>query len=216
MAKRMHSAVSVPEQGKPLLLGIVLVCCAIEALLTLADWGVVNWPGLRAQAYELGAFWPGLLRDWQSNYPGQTWVMFVSYGFLHGGLLHLSFNMITLWSLGAIVVDRAGVAGFLWIYGASMVIGAGVFGMMSASGQPMVGASGALFGLAGAICCWIWVSRPTTAKSFRATRRLLGTLIAINVVMYIVFSGQLAWETHLGGFLAGWGVALGLRRWEER
>lgn len=183
---------------------MIALCCVIEAVLELADWRVLAPYGLRSIVYDYAAFWPGLLGEWQPNYPAQPILMFVTYGFLHGGLAHLGFNMLTLWSLGRIVIYRAGTYGFLALYLASMVAGAALFGLLTPDGPPMVGASGALFGLAGAILLWLWRAQPTIAASLRATWRIYAFLILYNVVMYFALDGALAWETHLGGFLAGW------------
>ncbi|MFD0982121.1 rhomboid family intramembrane serine protease [Tropicimonas aquimaris] len=197
---------------RAILLSIIVPCCLVEAVLQLSDLGVLGRPNLRILAYDYGAFWPGLLGGWTPNFALQPATMFLSYGFLHGGAVHLALNMVTLWSLARVVIARTGAGGFLWIYVISQIVGGAAFALLSRSGLPMVGASGALFGLAGAIGAWIWLSRPTTAASFRATRRLLAGLVVINVLMYVAFAGRLAWETHLGGFIAGWGVAVGLNR----
>lgn len=212
MKLNLRNPAPMSDHERVILLAIVALCCLVEAVLFLSDLGVLPPPNLRILAYDYGAFWPGLLNDWTPNYSLQPVAMFLTYGFLHGGVVHLALNMVTLWSLGRIVIARAGVAGFLWIYVVSQVVGAAVFALLSRGGLPMVGASGALFGLAGAIGAWIWLSRPDTRASFRATRRLLGGLVAINILMYIAFAGRLAWETHLGGFIAGWAVAVGLER----
>ena len=142
---------------------------AIEAVLWLSDTGVLLPGGLRDVAYKYGAFWPGLLRDWTALFPGQSSAMFITYGFLHGGFLHLVFNMIALWSLGRVVVQRVGPAGFALLYVVACIGGGALYGWLEADGRPMVGASGALFGLAGAIVLWLWRSHSTFAGSFRAT-----------------------------------------------
>lgn len=191
---------------------LIGACVAVEAILSLADFGIVPIARLRSLAIEYGAFWPGLLRDWHPNYPAQPWAMFLTHGFLHAGLLHLGFNMLTLWSLGRVVAERIGVLGFLCLYLVSMVFGALAYGAVMTSGQPMVGASGALFGLAGALVGWAWVSYPDTFASFRGTWKALAFLLVINVVMFLAFSGRIAWETHLGGFIAGWISGLAIDR----
>lgn len=193
--------------GTSLLKGLVLTCCVIEAILFLADRNIVFPRDLRGVVYDYAAFWPGLLRDWKPHYPLQPQLMFITYGFLHGGIAHLAFNMLTLWSLGRIVLLHVGTKGFLTIYTAALIVGAAFFGSLSESGSPMVGASGALFGLAGAILLWVWRAQPTFADSLRATWKIYAFLILYNVVMYFALSGGLAWETHLGGFIAGWLVA---------
>ena len=72
----------------------------------------------------------------------------------------------------------------------------------------MVGASGALFGLAGALLAWSYVDRFVAREALWPIARMAGLLIAINIAMYWGLDGQLAWQTHLGGFVAGWILAL--------
>lgn len=196
--------------GPAILAGIVLICVAIEGALTLGDLGLPGVPDLRGRVYENGAFWPGLLRDWQANYPGQAGAMFLTYAFLHGGLVHLAINMVTLWSLGLAALGRVGPWRFLVIYVGATLGGAAVFGLLSRTGQPMVGASGALFGLAGALLAWMWEDQPTLRAALRLAGRAVLILLALNVALHFLLAGQLAWQAHLGGFLVGWvlGIAL--------
>ena len=149
-----------------------------------------------------------MLRDWGPNYAGQPYLMFLTYGFLHGGLLHLLVNMITLYSLGRGVVERVGLLRFLALYFASMIGGAAGFGLLADTLSPMVGASGALFGLAGGLMAWNYVDRFLYRLELWPVARVALLLIAINVVMWWALDGQLAWQTHLGGFVAGWIMAL--------
>jgi membrane associated rhomboid family serine protease len=134
--------------------------------------------------------------------------MFLTYGFLHGGLLHLVVNMVTLWSLGLAVLDRVGSRGFVLLYAASLLGGALGFALLASTLAPMVGASGALFGLAGGLLAWGYVDRFTLQEALWPVARAAGLLLLMNVVMWWALDGQLAWETHLGGFVAGWVAAL--------
>ncbi|MFO8127313.1 rhomboid family intramembrane serine protease, partial [Yoonia sp.] len=193
------------------LLCIIVVCVVAEAVLQGADhglWGSTHW---RGTAYQDGGFWPGLLDNWQPKYPGQPVVMFASYGFLHGGALHLLVNMITLASLGLLVIERVGQWRFALIYTLSLLGGAVGFAVLSSTMQPMVGASGALFGLVGALTGWEYTARRQMRAGIGPVLRVVGLLILLNLVMYWAMSGGLAWQTHLGGFLAGWAASLWLR-----
>ena len=188
-------------------IGLIVVCVLVEAALSLSDLGVL--PGRwRAVAYAWGGFWPGLLQDWQPNFPGQPVAMFLTYGFLHGGPVHLIVNMVTLWSLGAAVEARVGARGFGALYAASIVGGAIGFALIAETFRPMVGASGALFGLAGGLLAWNYVDRFTLREGLWPVGRVVLFLLAMNVAMWWALDGQLAWETHLGGFIVGWIVAL--------
>lgn len=191
-----------------LVLALIGVCIGVEAVLLVGDAGWLNTPRLRATAYEYGGFWPGLLGRWQPNYPAQPYTMFLSYAVLHSGLMHLVINMITLFSLGRIVCERVGTWGFAALYLASTLGGALLFGMLAKTTQPMVGASGALFGLIGGILAWNYVDRFSNARRLWPVLRAVGLLVALNLVMWWAMSGVLAWQTHLGGFLAGWVAAL--------
>lgn len=207
--ERAHLCAWVP--GHWVLLLIVLACVAVEAVLQGADhgiWGSLRWRGL---AYEYGGFWRGLLGTWQPNYAAQPAVMFVSYGFLHGGFMHLAVNMITLISLGQRVTERVGQLRFAVIYALTLLGGAAGFALLSTAVQPMVGASGALFGLAGVIVGWEYTARWLARDALSPVLRVIAVLIALNLVMYWAMDGSLAWETHLGGFLAGWAAGWWIR-----
>lgn len=163
---------------------------------------------LRSLALEYGAFWPGLLYDWVPNYACQSWAMFLTYAFLHGGPVHLVVNLITLFSLGQIVIARAGVAKFAALYVAAMLGGAVVFGLLAQGPQPMVGASGALFGLAGSVLAWDYLDRFSESLPLWPVGRAVILLLVLNLVLWWAMDGLLAWQTHLGGFLAGWVMAM--------
>jgi membrane associated rhomboid family serine protease len=186
---------------------IILLCCGIEAALQAADLlGLA--PRLRASAYENGGFWVGLLYHWRPNYAAQPYAMFLTYAFLHGGLLHLVVNMVTLWSLGRAVVARVGARGCALLYFGAMIGGGAGYAALATGAAPMVGASGALFGLAGGILAWAYIDRFAAQDSLWPVLRATGLLVALNLLLWWALDGQLAWQAHLGGFLAGWVLAL--------
>lgn len=197
-----------PEGGTAVLIGIIILCGVTEAALQLADYGIIGPVRLRALAYEYGGFWPGLLQSWTANYTSQPYLMFLTYGFLHGGILHLLANMFTLWSLGQVVLVRVGVRGLALLYTASLLGGAAGFALLSNTLAPMVGASGALFGLAGGLLAWGYVDRFTFQEALWPVARGAVLLLMLNVVMWWALDGQLAWETHLGGAITGWVAAM--------
>jgi membrane associated rhomboid family serine protease len=101
------------------------------------------------------------------------------------------------------VISRVGQARFLLLYAISALGGALGFAALSSSPQPMVGASGALFGLVGAWIAWDYVDRYTFSEPLLPVLRPILILIVLNVVLYYAMGGHLAWETHVGGFVAG-------------
>jgi membrane associated rhomboid family serine protease len=182
-----------------------------ELLLLLADHGLIGSTRWRLLAYQYGGFWAGLLHGWRPNFAAQPGTMFVTHAFLHAGPGHLIGNLGALIAVGPPILGRFGTGGFLAIYAAAVLGGGIAFGVLSGSAAPMVGASGAIFGLVGA---WTWMQGDAGARAgagpVAVAARVLGIaagLAALNLVMWLLADGVLAWETHLGGFLAGVGMA---------
>jgi len=190
-----------------MLWAIFAVCVVVELCLAGSDfglWGTGRW---RSLAYQNGGFWIGLLGSWRPNYPLQAVFMFATYAFLHNGIMHLAVNMLTLFVLGRVVVERIGQIRFFSLYILAMVGGGAGFALLSDVPQPMVGASGALFGLAGAIAAWEYVDRTAAEERLWPVFRLVLLLLLLNLVLWWAMDGQLAWETHFGGFVSGWVIA---------
>ena len=185
-----------------LLLSLLVVACVVpELVLLAADWGLWGSSRWRPLAYSYGAFWAGLLHGWQPNYPGQALLMFVTHAVLHAGPGHAAGNALALWVTGGAVMQRVGGRGLGLVTLASVLGGGAAFGLLARTAAPMVGASGAVFGLATA---WLWYAA-AEAPEGRWRRRLMGMtgLAGLNLVSWMVLSGQLAWETHLGGVIGG-------------
>ena len=187
------------RRGRLLLGALVLGCVGVEAILLGADWQLWGSPRWRALAVQYGGFWAGLLRDWQPNYAAQPVTMFASYSMLHAGPGHLLCNMVVLAGLGDVAVARRGVRGLALIYGLSAAGGALAFAVLAPGPAPMVGASGAIFGLAGAWTVWDWHDR---RRGLASLGIVLG-LVVLNAAMWWLQEGQLAWQAHLGGFVTG-------------
>ena len=191
---------------------LILVTCLPELVLEAADHRLLGTPAWRPLTYQYAAFWAGLWHGWRPNYAAQPWLMALTYAVLHGGAGHLAGNMLTLAGLGRIAVDRVGQSRFLLVYALSALGGGIGFGLLTTSPSPMVGASGALFGLTGA---WLyWEAHDRKQAGFGRWMLVLvvtSSLVAMNAVMWATTAGLLAWETHLGGFVAGWFVAAALQ-----
>ncbi len=187
----------------PAVLWLAGLTCLPEVVLTLLEASFFGDGALRRQFLLHGAFWNGLLSGWESIYPFQREAMFLSYALLHGGLLHLIGNMVAALALGGIAVARIGQRGFLLLYAVSAIGGGIGFAILSNSDAPMVGASGAVFGLIGAWKFWEWQMRQHLGSSMRPLWRSLLGLVLLNVILWVALSGLVAWEAHLGGFIAG-------------
>lgn len=196
--------ITLPTRANaPAVIWLVGLTCLPEILLTLLDSDLFGGSDLRRQMVLHGAFWNGLLSGWEPVYPFQRETMFLTYALLHGGLFHLIGNMIATLALGGIAVARVGQKGFLLLYALSAIGGGAGFALLSGSEAPMVGASGAVFGLIGAWKFWEWQARQHLRSSMRPLWRSLLGLVLLNVILWVALSGLVAWEAHLGGFIAG-------------
>jgi membrane associated rhomboid family serine protease len=124
---------------------------------------------------------------------GQWWLL-ITAGFLHGSIIHLLFNVYILWVLGSQLENIVGKVKFIIIYFGSLLGGSLASYLFSPFGSYSIGASGAIFGLMGAM---LVVGRKRNLDISQIT-----TLVVINVVIGFVLSG-IDWRAHLGGLAAG-------------
>jgi membrane associated rhomboid family serine protease len=122
------------------------------------------------------------------------WWRLISAGFLHGSIIHLLFSVYILWVIGSQLESIVGNIKFIIIYFVSLLGGSVASYLFSPFGSYSIGASGAIFGLMGAM---LVVGRKRNLDISQIT-----TLVAINVVIGFVLSG-IDWRAHLGGLAAG-------------
>jgi membrane associated rhomboid family serine protease len=200
-----------PWPDQPRVLKIFASLCVGFELLAIIGNLFVASDGVRRLFLVLGGFWPELLSGAPEIYPGQTVTMFATSALLHGGPLHLFMNMVGLLWLGPMVIDRLGARAF-WPIAGLTALGAGlVFAALSQNGVPMIGASGILFGLVGVLVTWEVRDRLRLRTPLRALFEQAAVFVALNLALMLLAGGSIAWQAHLGGFLAG--VLCGLFTW---
>lgn len=195
--------------GPPVVWTLALVFIFFELLFQLSDAGVLQ-QDMRWQVYLRLAFFDLFFEGALSGatVPFQFWTSFITHAFLHGGLLHLFMNTAIFLALGSMLAKGLGSLRFLALFVVSAIGGALLFALMSDPQGPLVGASGALFGFIGALKRWEWRWIAATGASSRRFWGAILGLAAINLVLALSFQGaEIAWEAHLGGFIAGWLVA---------
>jgi len=156
----------------------------------------------------------------------------VTSQFLHGGWLHLIFNMLFLWLTGCNMEDRWGRALFPAFYVAAGVVAALAHKASAPhSLAPLIGASGAIAGCMGAflVCfartkirfMWFLFLRP---RFFSAPAYLMLPLWLLSQVFWgsmassVGVQAGVAFWAHVGGFIFGtaFAVALGLSGFDEK
>jgi membrane associated rhomboid family serine protease len=128
---------------------------------------------------------------------GQWWRIFTG-AFLHAGLIHIGVNMISLWSLGRFVEWTVGSVRMFVIYMVSLV--ASGLGVVFLSGPlvPTVGASGAIFGLFGALFA---IGLKLGKPGMDLVKANTGILVLNLIITFTVPS--ISWQAHVAGLLAG-------------
>src|SRR3546814_10452144 len=135
--------------------------------------------------------------------------------FLHANFMHLALNMALFLAFGTAVARRMGPVAFLTLYATTGVWSA-IFWCWLQPGSlaPLIGASGAVSGMVGAIAFLSF--RPPSLDRGPLPFRRRSTAVAFVVVWLVVnfvfgvvpldaigIDGDIAWEAHLGGFVAG-------------
>jgi membrane associated rhomboid family serine protease len=153
---------------------------------------------------------PALLQNLQFTPAGaftRPWT-FVSYMFVHAGLLHLLGNMLMLFVFGAPVESRMGSRKFILYYlycgiGAA-VFSVGLSGLMSVG--PFIGASGAVLGVAIAFAIFwpeaelVVFPLPIPIKA----RTFVAVIVGLDILGALYFNDGVAHIAHVGGALFGY------------
>ncbi len=178
---------------------VVLASIVLPALLPLWDPTFGDVMGL----VRLGANVPALVADGQ-------WYRLVSPNVLHAGWLHVLFNASAAFALCSLIERLMGPQRLLVIYGVSGVLAAAA-SAWGAGHAISVGASGAIFGLFGALAVVHWRFRDALPAGVRIPRRSWVLLIVLNGGISLL--PQVDGTAHLGGLLAGalvtWWMARG-------
>ena len=167
---------------------IVLVAVMVLVyLVTVYQGDGIGRPGGRV-------FLDGALIGAEIDLQGE-WYRLVTAMFLHGSLLHLAFNMLALYWLGTVVEQALGTWRFLLVYFVSGI--AGSAGALALSGPfaVTVGASGAIYGIMGALL----------VLEYRATGTFAGQalgLIVVNLALTFAIP-NISVGGHLGGLAGG-------------
>jgi len=165
-------------------------------LITVSQGGGINLPGGQ------------LFSDWalQGNAVSNgDWWRLVTAMFLHGSILHIGFNMLALYWLGTIIEQALGTPRFLLVYFVSGLAGSAGALWFSSQFAVTVGASGAIFGLIGALLI----------LEYLATGSLMGqamVLILVNLAFTFAVPG-ISIGGHLGGLAGGIVATYGLMRY---
>lgn len=154
---------------------------------------------------------------------GWLWQPF-TYAFLHGGVFHLLFNLLVIWTIGSELEGTWGSRTFL-AFAVVCALGAalthGIFSLVGigpGAGMPVVGSSGIVFGLLlaygilfGDRTMYFFMLFPMPARYFVL---LLGVVELVSSIFY--GRSGVAHLAHLGGMAFGFLFLVSMASWRKR
>jgi len=197
----------------------IVTWALVVANIAVFLWEILVDPGVLERMIRVYGFVPDVVLHERAYY------MFLTSMFLHGGVLHLAGNMLYLHIFGDNVEDLCGHVPYIVFYLICGFAGSSLH-LLSDLGStvPSIGASGAISGLLGAYIYLFPNVRIRTAVTFGILVRLIRLPAYLLIgfwFLYQVMLGLLAAETsvaywaHVGGFVAGLGLARALARRRE-
>lgn len=181
------------RSANPALTSLILIA------INIAVWVMIRADGEAQEVRQ--ALWllpqsPDLgngFRPFDSVAGGEYWQVLTS-AFAHIDTVHIAFNMVALYFLGPHLEAVLGRVRFLALYLVSALTGSAAVMLLSTATTPTLGASGAIFGLLGALII--------VAIKIRGDVQQLFIWLGINVV-YTFVGSNISWQGHLGGLVGG-------------
>jgi membrane associated rhomboid family serine protease len=171
--------------GTPVTISLIVICVAV--FLAEGSMGFGSSPS--GALYRNGALFGPAIDV------GGDYYRLITSGFLHADLLHVGFNMLLLWLLGKELEPELGSLRFAALYFASLL--AGAFGALIVEPLALtVGASGAVFGLMGALAAILY------SRGINPMQAGVGPLIVLNLIIGFLVPG-ISWGGHIGGLIGG-------------
>ena len=122
------------------------------------------------------------------------WYRLLTVALVHGGWLHLLFNMLALFSLGTAIENYLGRNKYIFILITSLLFGSLTSYFFNPLTSVAVGSSGMIFGLFGAFLI--------VGKTIGADIREIAIIIGLNFALGFILGG-IDWRAHLGGLFGG-------------
>lgn len=186
LAAHKKNLSSIINYGTPKLTNAIILINVFIFLLLSLNGGSTNIQTL----IDFGAKENSLIMN------GEWWRLITS-AFLHIGVIHLLMNMIALFYLGSIVEKTFGTFRFIVIYMLSMIGGSLI--SFTFHTNVSAGASGAIFGLFGALLLFTIVYKKVF---FKTMGKNLLLLLMINIIFGFIFPG-IDMGAHIGGLVTG-------------
>lgn len=128
----------------------------------------------------------------------------ITHQFIHGGWMHVLFNGMSMLVMGMFFEKMYGARRTAFFFFVCGIAGALVYFAFNPHSQtPIIGASGGISGLFGAVTILLFQQRPQAQFSKRGPWPLVAFWLLFMIGMGSIGGEALAWQAHVGGFLAG-------------
>jgi membrane associated rhomboid family serine protease len=187
-ATRRRAVRNIARPGQQNTVTITLVVINVLVFLAELAQGVgIQGGGASSIVTKGGLYGPAIAN-------GETWRL-ITAAFIHASVVHVAFNMWALWILGTAVESYVGPRRMILIYAVSLFWGSAGALLLSPN-ELTIGASGAIFGLMGAL---VVMSRQ---RGIAIMQSGLGAFLLINLVITLFIPG-VSIGGHLGGLIGG-------------
>src|SRR3954451_22397436 len=194
-AIRAPRIVARPRAGGAIVTKALIAANVVVYLITVVQGGGLSAPG------------GSLFQNWALYGPlvaqGDWWRLMTA-AFLHASVLHIAFNMLALWWLGRPVEEYLGPVRYIALYLVSGLAGSAGALLLSPTAVT-VGASGAIFGIMGALLILEWQHTGSLGGN-------AASLIAINLLISFAIPG-ISIGGHIGGLIGGILITLAFANW---
>lgn len=182
---------TVNEKSVPAITySIIAINVVIFLISSIFSNSILNSTG--EALIKLGALFSPLIKEGE-------YFRFITCMFLHGGLIHIAFNMYFLYSLGPVMEKVYGKLKFLIIYFVSGVASSLLSYAFSSPNSVSVGASGAIFGLLGAALIYGYKMKKRIGKEFYTN---ILSAIVVNLIIGLSMP-HIDNYAHIGGLIGG-------------
>ncbi|WP_075779117.1 rhomboid family intramembrane serine protease [Streptomyces acidiscabies] len=147
------------------------------------------------------ALMPALGWDQLQGVAEGQWYRLLTSMFLHGSIIHILSNALSLWWIGGPLEAALGRARYLALFFVSGLAGSALTYLVAEPNQASLGASGAIFGVFGAMAVLM--------RRQRYDMRPMIAILVINLIITFGWSG-IAWQAHVGGLVAGVIIGAGM------
>lgn len=191
---------------------LVLPVAAMEITLSLGAQRVIGGDagiGWRLDAMERFAFLNSVF-DWMvenHRYPAEQMMRFVTYPFVHANFTHALFVVVFIMALGKMVGELYRAWAVLAVFFTSAIVGALVYGAFLNDPVPLVGGYPAVYGLIGAFTYIQWVAARFTGRSQVQAFRLIGFLLATQLLFSVIGGSNSQWVADVAGFVTGFALS---------